>query len=184
MSSEDVLVPTSIALKHFLNGRLFTGPYLLVAPESTYNRHSTQRVNPAGARWICPMRTRHLVVIVTCVHNRHPRISSPQGNRRMAPSQASNDPLRPLSLVCHLLVWPVQYTVYTWPGHFHTDFPKNILYRTLGRGLPKLWLRVGGSGKSLGQHPLSHWTLHSGCNQTIRLNSSLRLQSNHWLSLR
>ena len=32
----------------------------------------------------------------------------------MAPPQATPYPLWPLSLVCHLLVWPVMDTVYTW----------------------------------------------------------------------
>ena len=41
------------------------------------------------------------------------RISGPQGNRRMAPPQASPDPPWPVSLVWHLLVWPVLYTVHT-----------------------------------------------------------------------
>ena len=32
----------------------------------------------------------------------------------MAPTQASSYPQWPLSLVCHVLIWDVQYTVYTW----------------------------------------------------------------------
>ena len=31
--------------------------------------------------------------------------------------------------------------------------------------LPELWWSVGGSGKSLGEHPLSHWTPHLANNQ-------------------
>ena len=52
-----------------------------------------------------------------------------------------------------------------WPGHLHTVFPRDILYETRGRGLPEPWWTVSGSKKSLGKCPLSHWTLHSGCNQ-------------------
>ena len=47
--------------------------------------------------------------------------TNPQGNRGMAPPQASPDPLWPLSLVYHLLVWPVQCTVYTWSCHQTSD---------------------------------------------------------------
>ena len=65
------------------------------------------RWGPALAHWICPNATRHLVMEAS---TQPP--SSPQGNRRMAPPQASLYPLWPLSLVCHLLVWSVQYTVY------------------------------------------------------------------------
>ena len=61
----------------------------------------------AGAHWICPMW--HGILWWKLVHNCHQRIS-----RRMAPTQTSFYPRWPLSLVCHLLVWDVQYTVYTW----------------------------------------------------------------------
>ena len=66
----------------------------------------------AGARWICP--TWHAILWWLRIHNRHLWISSPQCNRRMTPPTASFLPLRPPALVCHLLVWPVQYIVYTW----------------------------------------------------------------------
>ena len=52
-----------------------------------------------------------------------------------------------------------------WLGHLHIGFPRDILDKTFGRGLTELWWTVRGSGKSLGEHPPSHWTLHSGCNQ-------------------
>ena len=55
------------------------------------------------------------------LHNRHLRISSLQGNRRMTPPQATPDPLWSLSLVCHLLVWPVQCIIYTWNWHQTSD---------------------------------------------------------------
>ena len=42
-----------------------------------------------------------------------------------------------------------------------------ILYETHGRRLPEQWWPVGESGKSLGEHPFSHWTLNSGCNQRV-----------------
>ena len=48
------------------------------------------------------------------VHRRHLRISSPPGSRRMSPLQSSLYALWSLSLVYHLLVWPVQGTVCTW----------------------------------------------------------------------
>ena len=48
------------------------------------------------------------------VHNHHLRISNPGGNRRMTPPKAPSNPLWALPLVCHLLVLPVQYIVYTW----------------------------------------------------------------------
>ena len=35
----------------------------------------------------------------------------------MAPPQASPHPWWPLSLVCHLLVWSLQYIIYTWSWH-------------------------------------------------------------------
>ena len=41
------------------------------------------------------------------VRNPHLGTSSPRGIRRMTPPQASPCPLWPMSLVCHLLVWPV-----------------------------------------------------------------------------
>ena len=50
-------------------------------------------------------------------------------------------------------------------SQLHTGFPRDILYETLARGLPEVRWIVGGSSKSLGEHPLSHWTLCSGCNQ-------------------
>ena len=43
-------------------------------------------------------------------------------------------------------------------------FPGTSCMKTLARRLPEPWA-VGGSSKSLGEHPLSHWTLHSGCKQ-------------------
>ena len=77
------------------------------------------RWEQAGAHWICPMW--HGLLWWYWVHNCHLRKSSLQGNRRMAPPQASPDPLWPLSLVCHLLVWPVQCNVYTWSWHQTSD---------------------------------------------------------------
>ena len=64
----------------------------------------------AGARWIYTMW--HCILWCKRVHSRHPRMSSPQVSRRMAPPQASPFPLWPLTLVYHLLVWSVQYIVY------------------------------------------------------------------------
>ena len=178
----------------------------------------------------------HRILWWTRVDNRHLRISSPRDSRKMAPPQASPYSLWPLSFICHQLVWPVQYTVYTWswdhhrkwslyqrpwdtwrrrplldwkhieswpkyqdlgfahvdpkslsfhvrsywgstslavppaiqiwwPGHQHSGFPMDILYKTLGRRLPELWWIVRGSGMSLCEHWLSQWTLHSSCNQ-------------------
>ena len=66
----------------------------------------------AGAHWNCSMW--YGILWWKWVHNYLLRISSPQGNRRVAPMQPSIYPMGPLSLVCHLLVWPVQYTLYTW----------------------------------------------------------------------
>ena len=44
-------------------------------------------------------------------------------------------------------------------------FHRVTLYENLVRVLSELRWTVGSSGKSLCEHPLSHWTLHSGCNQ-------------------
>ena len=52
-----------------------------------------------------------------------------------------------------------------WPGHLHTGFPRDILYGYPGTGLPEPWWTARGSSKSIGERPLSYWTLHSGCNQ-------------------
>ena len=49
-----------------------------------------------------------------------------------------------------------------WPGHLHTGFPSDILYETHVKWLLGTWATVS---KSLGKRPLSHCTLHSGCNQ-------------------
>ena len=57
---------------------------------------------------------RHGILWWKWVYNRHPRISNPRSNRRVTPPQASRYPLWPLSSVCHLLIGPDQYTVYTW----------------------------------------------------------------------
>ena len=54
-----------------------------------------------------------------------------------------------------------------WTGHLHTGFLMDILYVTLGLRLPEPWWTVGASGKSLDEHPFSHWTLNSGCNQQL-----------------
>ena len=51
------------------------------------------------AYWICPMR--HGVLWWHQGRKHHPRTSSPQGSRRMAPSQSSLSPLWPLSLVIY-----------------------------------------------------------------------------------
>ena len=61
-----------------------------------------------------PHPMRHDILGWKRVPNHHLRISSPRGSRTVALPQAYFFPLWPLSLVCHLLVWPVQYTVYTW----------------------------------------------------------------------
>ena len=53
----------------------------------------------AGVHWIGPMR--HGALGWHRVHNRHPKISSPQGSRRMAPPQSSPCPLWSLSLVIY-----------------------------------------------------------------------------------
>ena len=59
-----------------------------------------------------PNATWHLLIVAS---SQPPfKISSPCGNGRMAPPQASPKPAWALSLVCHLLGWPVQYTLYTW----------------------------------------------------------------------
>ena len=42
-----------------------------------------------------------------------PEVKPSQGSRSMVAPQASPIPLWPLSVVCHLLVWPVQCIVYT-----------------------------------------------------------------------
>ena len=57
-----------------------------------------------------------------------------------------------------LLQFPRQWC----PGHLHRIY---ILYKTFGWGLPERWRTVVGSGESLVEPSLSHWTLHSGCNQ-------------------
>ena len=66
----------------------------------------------AWAHWICPMR--HGIWWRKRFHSYHLRISSPRGNRKIVPPQTFPYPLWPVSLVYHLLVWPVQYTIYTW----------------------------------------------------------------------
>ena len=56
------------------------------------------------------------------------------------------------------------------PGHLHAGFPRDILYETPWWELPGLrWNRRGVQAKSLGEHPLSHLTLHPGCNQNTML---------------
>ena len=55
-----------------------------------------------GAHLFCPIL--HGILWQKQVHNRHLRISSPRGNRRMAPPQVFPYPLWPLSLVCPC--WP------------------------------------------------------------------------------
>ena len=54
------------------------------------------------------------ILMVASSHSHHLTIGSPWGNSRITPPQTSPYLRPPLSLVCHLLVWPVQYTVYTW----------------------------------------------------------------------
>ena len=54
-----------------------------------------------------------------------------------------------------------------WTGHLQAGFLTDILYETPVRGLAEPWWNVGDSSKSSGEHPLSHWILHSSCNQHI-----------------
>ena len=58
-----------------------------------------------------PHANRHLVIGASS--NRYLKTSHSLSKIRMTPSQSSPCPLWPLSLVCHLLVWPVRYNVYT-----------------------------------------------------------------------
>ena len=62
-----------------------------------------------------------LNLVIIASSQRTPVESSPKGNRSMDPPQVSPDPLWPLPLVCHLLVWPVQCAVYTWSWHQSSD---------------------------------------------------------------
>ena len=56
-------------------------------------------------------------------------------------------------------------TQWRWPGHLYTCLSRDFMCETLGRALPELWWTIKGSSKSLGERPLSHWTLPSGFNQ-------------------
>ena len=63
-----------------------------------------------GACCIGPLR--HGILWWIRVYSHHPWISSPHDSWKMAPAQAVPFPLCPLfSLVCHQLVWPLQYIV-------------------------------------------------------------------------
>ena len=58
----------------------------------------------AGAHWIGPLL--HGALWWHRVHSRHPRLTSPQGSRRMAPPQFSPSPLWSLSLVIYRIGKP------------------------------------------------------------------------------
>ena len=90
----------------------------------------------AGAQWICCMSP-HVTryLVMDGIHNHHLRISHPLGSRRIPSFQASPFPPWLLSQVSHLLIWP------------------------------EPWWIVGDSNKSLGELPLSYWTLYSDWNQ-------------------
>ena len=87
------------------------------------------RFGCTGAHWICPMQ--HSILQWKQVHNCQLRISSPQGNRRMAPPQASPYPLWPatglpsIDLAC-------QYVVYTWSWDWASESER---YRYICCGL-------------------------------------------------
>ena len=200
-----------------------------------------------------PQATQHLVILASS--QSPPEDKHSLCNRTMALPQVSPDPLWPLSLVCHLSIWPAQFTIYTWSwdqasgGQGHklkqspqkiqfvpmplkqtpkgsfpefwstsspspdmrtlvlpmltrspfpsllifqrissssnsvmmtnssTGFRMGILCENLGRGIQEPWWTVEGSGRSLGEYPLSHLTLHSGCKptRTLLLASSYML---------
>ena len=65
-----------------------------------------------GAYWICTKW--YGILWWKRFHICPLRMISHRGNRWMAPPQASPYPMWPVSLVIHLLVWHVQYSVYTW----------------------------------------------------------------------
>ena len=93
-----------------------------------------------------------------------------QGNRRMAPPQASPDPWWPLLLVCYLLVWPVQYTIYTWSWNPALD------------GQRHHWICCGPNSnnhhRQWSLHRCSWDTWHRGLCRILRhINPQLRCQN-------
>ena len=66
----------------------------------------------------CPMQ--HDISWWNWVHNCHLR------SRKLLPTHCDL-----LSLVCHLLVWPFQYTVYTWSGFRGPGIPLHFLWTQL-----------------------------------------------------
>ena len=68
------------------------------------------------------------------------------------------------------------------PGHPHRGLTQEHAVWNSWERASVLWWITGGSGKNLGELPLSHLSLHSGCNQhALYFKTSLSINQ-HWLS--